>query len=172
MDKKERENLELLFALIKGARRSDRDLSKVLKISQPTVTRKRTKLEKGGYIREYTVIPDLANMGYDFVAVTFLSFAEDRNELFDKAREWTKKRPCVIYAVNGEGIGMNSVMVSVHFNYASYSKLITELRRDWQPNLKNIQTFIISLARPELVIKPFSFRYLEGNLQRDRRHST
>jgi DNA-binding Lrp family transcriptional regulator len=164
MSRKEREDLELLFALIKGARRSDRDLAKVLRTSQPTVTRKRGKLEKEGYIREYTLIPDLAKIGYDFVAVTFLSFTEDRVELFDKAREWTKRRPCVIYAVNGEGMGMNSIMVSMHINYASYSKLITELRQDWQPNLKSVETFIISLARPELIIKPFSFRYLEGNL--------
>jgi DNA-binding Lrp family transcriptional regulator len=164
MDRKEREDLELLFALIKGARRSDRELSKVLKVSQPTVTRKRAKLEKDGYVKEYTIIPDLAKMGYDFVAVTFLSFAEDRPELFDKAREWTKNKSCVIFAVNGEGMGMNSIMVSAHMNYASYSKLITALRRDWQPNLKNVESFMISLARPDLVIKPFSFRHLEGKL--------
>jgi len=165
MDKKELENLRLLFALVNRAKRSDRELARILKISQPTITRKRANLEKEGYIKEYTVIPDLAKLGYDFVAVTFLSFAEDRPELFDKAREWTKRRPCIIYAVNGEGMDMNSIMISLHMNYASYSKLITELRRDWQPNLKNMQTFMISLARPELCIKPFSFRYLEGNLQ-------
>jgi DNA-binding Lrp family transcriptional regulator len=164
MDKKERDDLELLFALIKGARRSDRELAKVLRTSQPTVTRKRAKLEKEGYIKEYTAIPDLAKIRYDFVAVTFLSFAEDRPELFDKAREWVKERPCIIYATGGEGMEMNSIMVSLHTNYASYSKLITELRRDWQPNLKDTQTFMISLARPDLIIKPFSFRYLENNL--------
>lgn len=163
MDKKERENLKLLFALIKGARRSDRELSRALKVSQPTVTRKRAMLEKEGYVKEYTIIPDLAKMGYDFAGVSFLSFSEDRPELFDKAREWTKNRPTIIFASNGEGIGMNSIMVSLHKNYASYSKLITELRRDWQPNLKDIQTFLISLTRPELIIKPMSFRYLEGN---------
>jgi DNA-binding Lrp family transcriptional regulator len=163
MDKKEDEHLRLLHALTKGARKSDRELARVLKVSQPTVTRKRAVLEKEGYIKEYTIIPDLVKMGYDFVAVTFLSFAEDRPELFDKAREWTKGKPSVIFASNGEGLSMNSIMVSVHKNYASYSKLITELRRDWQPNLRNTETFIISLARPELFIKPFSFRYLEGN---------
>jgi len=163
MDGREQMDLHLLFALLKGSRRSDRELARVLKTSQPTVTRKRAKLEKEGYIKEYTVIPDLAKMGYDFVAVTFLSFAEDRAELFDKAREWTKDKPSVIFAVNGEGLGMNSILVSAHKNYASYSKLITELRRDWQPNLKSTQSFMISLARPELVIKPFSFRYLEGD---------
>jgi DNA-binding Lrp family transcriptional regulator len=164
MDKKERGDLAVLFALIKGARRSDRELARVLKISQPTITRKRAKLERNGYVKEYTVIPDLTKMGYDFIAVTFLSFAEDRPELFDKAREWVRNRPCIIYASNGEGMRMNSIMTSVHTNYASYSKLITELRRDWQPNLKDIQTFMISLARPDLLIKPLSFRYLEGNL--------
>jgi DNA-binding Lrp family transcriptional regulator len=164
MNKKEREDLELLFALIKGARRSDRELARVLNTSQPTVTRKRTKLEKEGYVKEYTVIPNLAKMQYDFVAVTFLSFAEDRPDLFDKARKWTRDRSCIIYGTNGEGMGMNSIMISVHMNYASYSKLITELRRDWQPNLKDIQTFMISLARPDLLIKPFSFRYLEDNM--------
>ena len=164
MNKKERENLEVLFALVRGAKRSDRELAKVLKISQPTVTRKRAHLEKDGYVKEYTVIPDLAKLGYDFVAVTFLSFAEDRPELFDKAREWTKSRPCIIYAANGEGMGMNSIMISLHISYGSYSKLITELRQDWLPNLRDIQTFMISLNRPELRIKPFSLRDLEENL--------
>jgi DNA-binding Lrp family transcriptional regulator len=164
MDRREQENLRLLFAFIKGARRSDRELARVLKVSQPTVTRKRAALEKEGYIKEYTVIPDLSKMGYDFIAITFLSFAEDRPELFEKAREWTNRRPCIIYATNGEGLGMNSIMMSVHTDYASYSKLITELRRDWQPNLRNTETFIVSLARSDVLIKPFSFRYLEGNM--------
>lgn len=162
MDRKE-QRLKLLYEMIKAARRSDRELAKALKVSQPTVTRQRTVLEKEKYIIEYTVIPDLVKLGYDFVAVTFLSFAEDRPELFAKARQWTKARPSIIFAANGEGLSMNSIMVSVHKNYASYSRLITELRRDWQPNLKNAETFIISLARPELWIKPFSFRYLEEN---------
>jgi DNA-binding Lrp family transcriptional regulator len=154
--------VRLLFAMIRQARKSDRELAKILDISQPTVTRKRMQLEKEGYIREYTLVPDLAKMGYDFLAVTFMSFTEDTPELFEKAREWTKKQPSVLFAADGEGLGMNSLMVSVHTNYASYSRLVTQLRRDWQPNLKNVQSFIISLSRRELFIKNFSFRYLEA----------
>jgi DNA-binding Lrp family transcriptional regulator len=164
MDRRKHEDLRLLFAIIKGANRSDRELAKVLKVSQPTVSRKKKNLEQQGFIKEYTVIPDLSKMGYDFIAVTLLSFTEESPELFDKAREWTSHRPSVIYATNGEGLGMNSIMVSVHSNYASYSKLMTELRRDWQPNLKNTETFIVSLARPDILIKPLSFRYLVGNI--------
>src|SRR3972149_7014514 len=154
--------IRLLFAMIKQSRRSDRELAKILDISQPTVTRKRMQLEKEGYIREYTLVPELAKIGYDFLAVTFMSFAEDRPELFEKAKEWTNKQPSILFAANGEGLGMDSIMVSVHTNYASYSRLVTQLRRDWQPNLKNVQSFIISLSRRELFIKDFSFRYLEA----------
>jgi DNA-binding Lrp family transcriptional regulator len=162
MAKKEKD-LKLLLELISGARRSDRELAKALKISQPTVSRKRKDLEKEDFIREYTVIPNLEKLGYEIIAFTFMMFAEDRPALFEKAREWTSKQPCVIFANNGEGLGMNSTMVSVHKNYASYSELITQLRRDWQPNLKDTQSFIVSLARHDLVIKQFSFRHLETN---------
>jgi len=160
--KKEQKTLRLLYALIKGSRRSDRELAKVLNVSQPTVTRQRTILEKEKYINEFTIIPNLTKMGYDFIAVSFMAWTESRPELMEKAKEWTKARSCVIYAANGEGFSMSSILVSVHKDYASYSKLITDLRRDWQPNLKSTETFIISLARPELMIKPFSFRYLES----------
>jgi len=37
------EKSRLLFALIKGARRSDRELARALGTSQPTMTRKRKK---------------------------------------------------------------------------------------------------------------------------------
>ena len=161
--RKGQDSLDLLFALIKSGRKSDRELAKVLGVSQPTVTRKRTDLEKEGMILGYTVIPNMVKMGYDFLAFTFLSFSDSSPELFDRAREWIKSQPCVLYAVNGEGLAKDSCMISAHKDYGSYSKLITELRRDWRPNLKDAESFFISLGRPELVVKPFSFHYLEKN---------
>jgi len=152
--------LKTLFELIKGARRSDRELAKAIRVSQPTVTRTRAKLEKMGLVKEYTIIPDLRKMGYELLVFTFMSFAEDRPELFGKAREWIKKQPSVIFANNGEGPRMNSMMLSLHKNYTGYTNLITDLKRDWQPNLTNLQSFIISLDRPDLTIRDFSFRHL------------
>ena len=159
MELKENE-IKILFELIKGARRSDRELARAIRVSQPTVTRTRTKLEKMGFVKEYTIIPDLRKMGYELLVFTFMSFAQDKPELFDSAREWIKKQPSVIFANNGEGPGMNSMMLSIHTDYASYTHLVTDLRRDWQPNLTNLQSFIISLARTDLAIRDFSFRHL------------
>jgi hypothetical protein len=89
-----------------------------------------------------------------------MSFAEDKPQLLEKAKEWTGKQPCVIFPNNGEGWGMNSLMVSLHEDYTGYTNLITQLKRDWQPNLTAEHSFVISLNRTDLTIKPFSFRYL------------
>jgi len=162
LSNKEKEKLKLLLELIKGSRRSDRELAKVLKTSQPTITRKRAALEREGYIKEYTVIPDLEKMGYEIIAFSFLAFSETSLELEKKAREWCADQACILYASGGEGLGMHSVMVSAHKDYSSYSKLITDLREDWQPNLKDVQSFLIGLSRKELAYKPFSFKYCEA----------
>jgi DNA-binding Lrp family transcriptional regulator len=160
---KAKENVKLLLEMIQNSRRSDRQLARALKVSQPTVTRKRAILEKEGYIKEYTLIPDLTKLEYDFVALTFLSFAEDKPELFDKAREWTKNQSSVLFAADGQGFGMNSIMVSAHKSYGDYSRLITRLREDWQPNLRKVESFIVSLGQKKRLIKDFSLRYLEKN---------
>jgi DNA-binding Lrp family transcriptional regulator len=161
LSEREKEQIRLLYELIKNSRRSDRELAKVLKISQPTITRKRSRLEAEGYVKEYSIVPDLAKMGYEIIAFTFLAFTETKAELLERAREWGKRQPNIVFASDGEGLGMNSIFVSVHKDYASFSKLITSLRQDWQPNLKDVQSFILSVNRPELMVKPFSFRYLE-----------
>jgi DNA-binding Lrp family transcriptional regulator len=158
--------LAILLELVNGSRRSDREISKAAGVSQPTVTRTRTKLEKDGWIREYAIIPDLKRLGYELLVFTFMSFSEDRPELFERAREWVKKQSCIIFANNGEGLGTNSLMISLHRDYASYSRLLTQLRRDWQPNLVSEQSFVISLERSDLMIKEFSFRQMLTECQR------
>jgi DNA-binding Lrp family transcriptional regulator len=156
---KERE-LKILSELIKGSRRSDRQLAKVTGLSQPTVTRTRTKLEKMGLVKEYTIIPNLREMGYELLVFTFMSFVEDKPELFDKAREWIKNQPSVIFANNGLGAGMNSMMLSVHRDYADYADLVRKLKQDWEPNLANHQSFVVALGQSDLTIRDFSFRHL------------
>jgi Lrp/AsnC family leucine-responsive transcriptional regulator len=54
---------KVLSELMKNAKISDRELAKKIGSSQPTVTRARRKLEKEGYIREYTVIPNFRKLG-------------------------------------------------------------------------------------------------------------
>jgi len=153
-------HLKVTAELLKNSRNSDREIAKRLGISQPTVTRTRTKLEKSGLIQAYTAIPDFRKMGFQLLAFTFMSFQEDRPELFVKAREWVSKRPSIIFANNGLGQGMNSVMMSLHKDFTSYKLLLDQLKRDWSPNLTKEQSFVISLEQTDVTIKPLSLANL------------
>lgn len=115
---------KLLSELMKNSRRSDSELAKVIGASQPTVTRARNKLEKEGYIREYTMIPDFHKLGYQIMALTFvklrkkLGFDEvEKARRIAKADVAMKKLPCfssVIMLESGIGLGSDGVFVSLH----------------------------------------------------------
>jgi DNA-binding Lrp family transcriptional regulator len=61
---------EIISELIKNSRLSDRQVAKKLGTSQPTVTRRRTQLEKEGML-DYTGVPDLKKLGFEILAFTF-----------------------------------------------------------------------------------------------------
>jgi len=62
--------LRLVCELIRNCRKSDRELAKAIGVSQPTVSRIRTRLEREGVI-EYTGIPDLKKLGFELVSITY-----------------------------------------------------------------------------------------------------
>jgi DNA-binding Lrp family transcriptional regulator len=63
---------KVLLEMIENCKRSDRELAKNLGVSQPTVTRARKWLEKNGFIREYTLIPEFSKIDLEIVAFTFI----------------------------------------------------------------------------------------------------
>ncbi|MDH5374318.1 MAG: winged helix-turn-helix transcriptional regulator [Candidatus Bathyarchaeota archaeon] len=141
---------KLLYELIKNSRRSDRDLAKAMESSQPTVTRARTKLEREGYIREYTMIPDFCKLGYEIMALTFvnseLGFTREEIEKTREAiREKIRETPLdLIMVERGKGMKFDGVIISLHKTYESFNKLRDRFRQYpfMQPD---IDSFLISL---------------------------
>ena len=150
--------LKLLFELMKNSKRSDREIAKIIGVSQPTITRMRQRLEKKAIV-EYTVIPDWKELEFEIVAFTFVK-ATRRPELNEKAREWAMKNPNVVFAAGGEGMGMDCAMVSFHKNFSDFSSFVTNLRVDWAENLQDLQSFLMT-TDGKRVMKPFSLKYLE-----------
>lgn len=145
--------IKLLFELLKNSKRSDRELSKILGVSQPTVTRTRIKLEKTGYIKEYTVIPDLVKLGFELVAFTFFTITPynpqtgvSDPDAYEKVLSRLKKNPNVIFCAEGDGIkGKNTMIVSLHRNFTSFSNFTMELRSKWSVQVMDIESFLVSL---------------------------
>jgi DNA-binding Lrp family transcriptional regulator len=159
------ENLtKLLFELIKNSKRSDRDLARILDISQPTVTRLRGILEKEA-IKQYTAIPNLSYIGLDIIAFIFSSTKELVHPLWDKAREWAKDQPNVVFVSTGQGIDSDALIISIHADYSDFVKFYQAFRRDWGKFLRDFKVFLISMSG-SINLKPFSYNYLIGACQK------
>jgi len=157
-------DFQLLWELMKGSHRSDRKLAKILKTSQPTVTRRRAKLEKE-VIEGYTVLPKWEKIGIQIIAFTFIRSKlkytdyKEKQAAIEKAREWLMKNSNVLFSTAGEGLGWAGLTVSVHKNYADFM----EFRRMHDSELGYIvdeaQTFIAD-TNPASIMKPFHLKYL------------
>jgi DNA-binding Lrp family transcriptional regulator len=160
---KTNDRMRVLFALVKGARRSDRDLSRVLGLSVPFVARKRQELEQEGFIQGYTVIPDFKKLGFGINAFTLVSIAGWKNaEHFESLRRSITGDSHVVFVGLGEGLGANCLIVSLHEDYDSYMDFIGRLRS--MPELcrcfERVQSFMMSTGRSQVVL-PFSLRGIE-----------
>ena len=152
---------KLLRELLKNSKRSDRDLAKVLDVSQPTITRTRHKLERNGMIQDYTIIPNFRQMGFEILALTFVKMRPEilTPETMKEARRYAQKFPNAIFASTGEGLGMTGVIISLHKDYTDYHQKLNLLRVDWRDFTEDVQSFVTTLKEGEF--KRFSLTYLK-----------
>ncbi len=153
---------KLLRELIRNSRQSDRELAKVLGVSQPTITRARHKLEREGIIQDYTIVPNFRKMGFEILALTFLKMRPEilSPEVMEEARKYAEKFPNGIFVSAGEGLGMTTVIIAFHRNYTDYHKHLNQMRVDWKDFTDEIKSFIIAIGEGG-EYKRFSLTYLK-----------
>lgn len=151
-------NVDLLYELMKNSKRSDRELAKVIGVSQPTITRMRRNLEKTGFIREYTVLPAVEKLGFEVIALNFLS-----TSMHERAKEvhgWVSKNPKILFASLGSGLdGKTLLLISIHRDFTDFSAFTRELKSSLGLESESLQSFLFSLRTD--MIKHFSFKNLK-----------
>jgi DNA-binding Lrp family transcriptional regulator len=161
--------LKILSELMKNSRISDRELARKLGVSQPTVTRIRHKLDEEGYIREFTVIPDLAKLGYSIIALTFVrlgraSSPQDVEKAREIAKESLKKGPFeIVMLERGMGLDHSGLVISVHKDYSSYRKFTAWINQFSFLDIERTESFLIDL-NDKVHYRPLTFRTLAQHL--------
>ncbi len=161
---------KLISELMKNSRRSDRELAHAIGVSQPTVSRTIKKLEKEGYIKEYTMIPDFHKLGYEIAALTFVKLKKGIGaEEIEKAKKIAKERLEeksleIVMVEKGMGLGYDGVFVSLHEDYTSYQKFKNGVSQDAHLEASNIESFLISLGEEETHFRPVTFSALAKHL--------
>jgi len=163
-------NLKILSGLMKNSKISDRKLADSIGVSQPTVTRRRAKLEKQAML-EYTAIPNFAKLGFEIIAISFYSWTPEANsmqcenpeKIKNKLSAFLSKHKNIIFTSRGRGLGMERVMISVHESYSDYTKLMNSVNMEWGAYLSESKSFIIS-TEVDAVGRHLGFKYLAEHL--------
>jgi DNA-binding Lrp family transcriptional regulator len=162
--------LKLVAELMKNSRRSDRELAKAIGVSQPTVSRTIEKLEKQGIIKEYTMIPDFAKIGYTLLTVTLVKHREglDRKQLEEEAkkgleRAQTGEPPEMVMAETGIGLGYDAVVIAYVEDYTAHRRLIEKIRSFEHLQASETQSFIVNLT-DQTHYRPFTYQTLAEHL--------
>ena len=104
MKKMKEVDFKILAGLMKNSKISDRKLADGIGVSQPTVTRRRARLEKELSL-DYTVIPNFVKLGFEIFVISFYSwkakahtreFNEDKEKLMDKLSAFLSKHKNII----------------------------------------------------------------------------
>ncbi len=163
--------LRMLSELVKNSRRSDRELAKAIGTSQPTATRIRMKLEKEGYVREYTAIPCFSKIGYAILAITFvkldLKLSQTKKEMdaFKQRHytEITKVPNAVVLMKRGMGLGYDVVIASLHEDYSSCDQFRDTIREGMNTWVTDIDTFLVNIKEDKNSL-PFSLSLLANHI--------
>jgi DNA-binding Lrp family transcriptional regulator len=154
----------LLFELMKDAKRSDRQLARLLGVSQPTITRKRSFLEKE-LIDGYTAIPKWDKLGYEIFAITLIKIKseiaskEQYATIRKRGLEWLMSQPRIVMAGGCRGMGVDSFMMSFHQTYADYDEFMRSYKLELGDLIEDVQYVLVNLAGKEL-LKPLHLKYM------------
>ena len=163
---------KILSELLKNSKMSDRKLAKKIGVSQPTVTRRRAKLEKD-VIDCYTLIPEWEKLGYEIFAFTFfktkqsLGLKEEYVAAHERGTKWLMKQPNVIMGGGCRGMGVNGFMISVHKSYSDMDNFLSEQERERGDMYTDSQTILVSLGGNQ-ILKPLHLKYLAEAIQASR----
>jgi len=157
---------KILFELIKNSKISDRKLANKIGVSQPTITRRRARLEET-MIDTYTAIPFWAEVGYEIFAITLVKVklevtTREKQEIARKrGLEFLMSQPNVIMGGGCRGMGMNVFHLSIHKSYSDYDEWMLHLRSEMGDLIEDAQSILVNLRGEEL-LKPLSLKYLAG----------
>ncbi|MEM2119247.1 MAG: Lrp/AsnC family transcriptional regulator [Candidatus Bathyarchaeia archaeon] len=155
----------IIAELTRNSRLTDSQLAKMLKTSPPTITRRRTELEKHGLL-DYTAVPNMEKLGYQIVAFIFGNWHREKfpDTRVEEIKKFISRTPNIVYISTGSGMGYDRMAIAFFKDYSEYSRIMREFRNSWGQYFSNLSAFLVSLQRDN-ILRNFTFKPLMENMK-------
>ncbi len=137
--------IRIVVELMRNSRRSDREIARVVGVSQPTVGRIIRKLEKRGVIKEYTMIPNFQMLGFAVMGLTRYQLPPEPFPGSATARKALMERYGCLLAVEGMSQNANRQIVSLYETYSEYWNAMNFLKTLPSVDTDKIDSLLVDL---------------------------
>ena len=157
--------MRLLHELLNDSCRSDRELSRELEVSQPTVSKMKKELLEKGLIHGFIALPNFHKIGYELMAITLvkvnppLASTKDRQKYHELVQNWMMEKPNVVFSSYIRGLGFDGLIISFHKSYNDFDQFILNHNQDLGHLLGDVKSLIVNLDEDQ-AIKPFCIKGL------------
>jgi DNA-binding Lrp family transcriptional regulator len=110
------------------------------------------RLQKEGVIREYTMIPDFAKLGFGIASIVFAKLKEPipeekLKEIREQVRQTLWKEPMSnIAAMSGIGFNADRVVVAFHEDYSTFMQHLNKIKQHPMAIAHETGSFLIDLT--------------------------
>ena len=161
-DRANKKLFRLLFEYLKDSSRSDKEMAKVMGVSEPTISRLKRKLLEEGLVFQFSAMPNFPKIGYEIMAFSCVKFKPEKiGEIEARAKGWAQKNHEILFTSRTQGMGMDALTISVHKNYADYAKFVKRNKMIFGELMAEAHNMLIDLKGE--ITKPFSVKYLAEN---------
>ncbi len=166
---KENQNSKFTVDLLAQCGKTDREVAKVLGVNNSTLSKRRRKLEREGYIKEYTFLPDFHKLGLEVIVFSFSSTTEvvpeENSKLLRELAQNTPEMLCLFE--DHDAAGTNWFAITVHKSYDDFVELSKKIQNELinLPRLPHIESKRLVFHTNKLGPKPFSLRNMEALFQ-------
>jgi DNA-binding Lrp family transcriptional regulator len=142
----------ILQALQQDGRISNADLARQINLSPPAVHARIRRLEKQGYIRQYTTLLDPEKVGYDMICFVHMALQVHQQQQVEAVRDAIQQMPEVLecYHLTGE---FDYILKVVIRNRQDLERFIMQ-RLMPIPGLARVQTGLVLSAVKSTTVLP------------------
>ncbi|MEM2930062.1 MAG: Lrp/AsnC family transcriptional regulator [Thermoproteota archaeon] len=137
-------DLKILRELIADSRVAYRKIAKKLGVAPGTVLARIRRMEKGNFLKKYTVSVDYERLGYSVTSVTEITVS--KGKLVEVERKLAElPGVCAVYDVTGD---VDAVVISKFRNPAELSKFTKKILS--MPNVERTNThFVLTVVKED-----------------------